>query len=146
MFQTDSQKIPTGLALAAADAEKNYIIQKNDLLEIRLFSSKGEELINDYINQNPISGNGAIGVQNQSQGTGGLRFLVEESGLARLPQVGSIHLEGLTLHQADSLLENAYNNYYVEPFVETKFVNKRVIVLGAVNSQVVPLLHENESD
>jgi nucleoid-associated protein YgaU len=58
MFRTASQRLPPNLALAAAAAQQNYVIQRNDLLEIRLFSNKGEEIINDNINQNPLSGAG----------------------------------------------------------------------------------------
>jgi polysaccharide export outer membrane protein len=144
MFRTAGQRLPSGLAIAAASAERNYTIQKNDLLEIRLFSNKGEEIINDNINQNPLGASaGTAGVNQGAQGNTGVRYLVQDNGFARLPLIGMIKLEGLTLHQTDSLLANAYNNFYAEPFVETKFINKRVIVLGAVPGQVIPLQNEN---
>jgi polysaccharide export outer membrane protein len=112
------------------------------LLEIRLFSNKGEEIINDNVNQNPL-GSVAAGVTAGGQGGSGIQYLVQDNGFVRLPLIGLIRLEGLTLYQTDSLLANAYNNYYAEPFVETKFINKRVIILGAVTSQVIPLRNEN---
>lgn len=144
MFRTTGQRLPAGLAVAAASAERNYTIQKNDLLEVRLFSNKGEEIINDNINQNALgSAAGSAGVNTGAQGSTGIRYLVQNNGFVRLPLIGLIKLEGFTLHQTDSLLANAYNNFYAEPFVETKFINKRVIVLGAVPGQVVPLQNEN---
>jgi len=145
MFRTDSQRLPPGLALAAANARKNYVIQRNDLLEIRLFSNKGEEIINDNINQNPLSAAAATGsgASSYSQGGSGVRYLVQDNGLVRVPLLGNVKLEGFTLAQADSLLEKAYNNFYAEPFVETKFVNKRVVVLGAAGGHVIPLQNEN---
>jgi polysaccharide export outer membrane protein len=143
MFRTATQRLPPNLARAAAAAQQNYVIQRNDLLEIRLFSNKGEEIINDNINQNPLSGAGAASTSSSGQAGSGIRYLVEASGLVRLPLLGSVKLEGFTLHQADSLLEKAYNNFYAEPFVETKFVNKRVIVLGATGGHVIPLQNEN---
>jgi polysaccharide export outer membrane protein len=143
MFRTASQRLPPNLALAAAAAQKNYVIQPNDLLEIRLFSNKGEEIINDHINQNPLGAAGTAGASSYGQAGNGIRYLVEVSGVVRLPLLGNVKLEGFTLHQADSLLEKAYNNFYAEPFVETKFVNKRVIVLGATGGHVIPLQHEN---
>ncbi len=142
MFRTASQRLPPGLVLAAAAAQQNYTIQKNDLLEIRLFSNKGEEIINDDINQNPL-GAGAGSTTSSGQGGSGLRYLVQEGGSVKLPLLGNVKMEGFTLYQADSLLEKAYNNFYAEPFVETKFVNKRVIVLGAAKGQVIPLQNEN---
>ncbi len=142
MFRTATQRLPPDLARAAAAAQQNYVIQRNDLLEIRLFSNKGEEIINDNINQNPLSAAGAAGTSSYGQ-TSSIRYLVEAGGMVRLPLLGNVKLEGFTLHQADSLLEKAYNNFYAEPFVETKFVNKRVIVLGATGGQVIPLQNEN---
>ena len=144
MFRTGSQRLPAGLAVAAVTAQRNYTIQKNDLLEIRLFSNKGEEIINDNVHQNPLgSAAGAAGVTAGGQASSGIQYLVQDNGFVRLPLIGLIRLEGLTLYQTDSLLANAYNNYYAEPFVETKFINKRVIILGAVTSQVIPLRNEN---
>lgn len=143
MFRTDSQRLPAGLALAAANAQRNYVIQRNDLLEIRLFSNKGEEIINDNINQNPLGGAGAAGASSYSQAGSGIRYLVQDNGVVRVPLLGNVKLEGFKLTQADSLLEKAYNNFYAEPFVETKFVNKRVVVLGASGGHVIPLQNEN---
>jgi polysaccharide export outer membrane protein len=143
MFRTSSQRLPLNLALAAAAAQKNYAIQQNDLLEIRLFSNTGEEIINDNINQNPLGGAGAAGASSYGQTGSGIRYLVQDNGMVRVPLLGNVKLEGFTLAQADSLLEKAYNNFYAEPFVETKFLNKRVIVLGATGGHVVPLQNEN---
>ena len=44
MFRTETSRIPAGVALDAQRAEKNYVIQKNDYLEIFLYSNKGERL------------------------------------------------------------------------------------------------------
>jgi polysaccharide export outer membrane protein len=143
MFRTASQRLPDNLALAAAAAQKNYTIQRNDLLEIRLFSNKGEEIINDNINQNPLGTAGAAGTSSSGQAGSGIRYLVQDNGVVRVPLLGNVKLEGFTLAQADSLLEKTYNNFYAEPFVETKFVNKRVIVLGATGGHVIPLQNEN---
>ena len=41
-----------------------------------------------------------------------------------------VFLKDYTLHQADSVLEIAFNQYYEKSFVTTKFSNKRVIRIG----------------
>jgi len=143
MLQTDTPRLPKELVQAAAGIEaleKNYIIQKNDLLEVRLYSNKGENLIDSNIPKpGAVANTSGGGQQAQPQIP---TFLVEQDGYVRLPQVGPIRLEGFTLRQADSLLSVAYNNYYVDPFVNVKFANKRVIVLGATQNKVVPLTNE----
>lgn len=71
------------------------------------------------------------------------QYLVQPNGEVRLPMVGNTYLQGYTLYQADSLLARVYNEFYKESFVITRFVNKRVVVLGATGGQVIPLLNEN---
>jgi len=139
MLQTESARLPKEMVQAAAGIErleKNYVIRINDLLEVRLYSNKGESLIDINIPK-PGAVSGTTGIQQQQQSPP--VFLVESDGFVRLPQVGLIRLDGYTLRQADSLLSIAYNNYYVDPFVNVRFANKRVIVLGATQNKVVPL-------
>lgn len=143
MLQTESSRVPVAVAQAAADIgrlEKNYIIRPDDILEIRLYSNKGENMIDFNIPKpGAVAGSNTATTQQQQIP----RFLVESDGFVRLPQVGGIRLAGYSLRQADSLLAVAYNNFYVEPFVNVKFANKRVVVLGATENQVVPLNNEN---
>jgi polysaccharide biosynthesis/export protein len=142
MFRTDSQRIPAGLSVSVAEAERNYIIQKNDYLDIRLYANRGERLIDLYVQQ----GNGAAAGNSMAAGQAGQsgpRFLVQNDGCVKLPMVGIIRLEQLTLQQADSVLERAFTPFYVDAFVTTRFANKRVFILGATQNQVVPLLNEN---
>jgi polysaccharide export outer membrane protein len=139
LFKTDKERLPSGLALDVQQAERNYVIQKNDYLEILLYSNKGERLI-DFNIQNMGTGNAAaVGVQAAQTP----RFLVQDNGFVRLPQLGMMNLQGLSLRQADSLLEKAYTTFYVDPFVTTRFANKRVIVLSSNKGQVLPLANEN---
>jgi polysaccharide biosynthesis/export protein len=141
LFKTDHEHLPAGLAQNVQQAERNYTIQQNDYLEIFLYSNKGERLI-DFNIQNNAAGSNTPGTT-QAVAAQGPRFLVQENGYVRLPQVGMMYLEGLTLHQADSVLEKAYTTFYIDPFVNTKFANKRVVVLSANQGQVVPLVNEN---
>lgn len=140
LFKTDHEHLPAGIARGVQQAERNYVIQKNDYLEIFLYSNKGERLIDFNVQNSGMGNNASAGAPQAAQAP---RFLVQENGYVRLPQVGMIYLEGLTLHQADSLLEKAYTAFYVEPFVNTRFANKRVIILSSNQGQVVPLVNEN---
>lgn len=122
-------------------AERNYTIQPNDLLEVEVYTNKGERIIDpdfELMKELRTSGGGQM-MNNRIRP----QYLVQPSGEARLPMVGNIYLQGYTLYQADSLLARVYNEYYKESFVITRFVNKRVIVLGATGGQVIPLLNEN---
>ncbi|MBV6647720.1 MAG: polysaccharide export protein EpsE, partial [Cyclobacteriaceae bacterium] len=63
----------------------------------------------------------------------------------KLPIVGKIKLEGLTLDEAEEKLEALYDEFYVDSFVKLQFANKRVILLGALGGQVVPVENQNTS-
>lgn len=143
MFKTDVEVVPESLALAVEEAEKNYTIQKNDFLELNVYTNEGEVIIdpnNEIIREFGGSGGGQ---NTQNRERLNPQFLVRSDGFAKLPVIGDIALAGLTLKQADSLLETEYSTYYEGVFVLTRYVNKRVIVLGSTGGQVIPLQNEN---
>ncbi len=132
-------KVPEGYALEQAkiSAENNYIIQANDYVLLEVFTNDGEriidpdlELTKDIPNQN----------QNQKET---IQYLVDTKGIAKFPMIGVIHLEGLTIREAEEILQKEYEKFYNKPFINLKFVNKRVTVLGAPGGMVVPLVDEN---
>jgi polysaccharide export outer membrane protein len=139
MFKTETGRVPAGLPLAVAEAERNYTIKKNDYIEIKLYANKGEKLIDFNIGLQGSANTAGVATNQENRGP---RFLVQDDGYVKLPQLGMVKLEGYTLIQADSVLENAYNNFYVEPFVNTNFANKRVVVLSGSKGQVIPLVNE----
>lgn len=131
---------PASLRQEISAVERNYTIQVNDFLELEVFTNQGERIIDpdlELLKELNIAGG-----QNQANRTRP-QYLVQHNGMVRLPMIGEINLEGYTLPQADSILAGAYNEFYKGSFVITRFVNKRVIVLGATGGQVIPLLNEN---
>lgn len=138
MFQADELD-PVLLRQGLTEAEGNYTIQPADMLEVEVYTNKGERIIDpDFELAKELRGAGQMQMRRAQP-----RYLVQENGLVRLPMVGEVPLEGYTLRQADSLLARAYDAFYKETFVLTRFVNKRVVVLGATGGQVIPLLDEN---
>lgn len=128
-----------GLKKATDNAERNYVIAKNDLLELRVFTNDGERII-----EPPV----AVAVPNQTQSTAQSQqntplFLIDINGVVKLPLLGETKLEGLTVRQAEAMLQKEYTRFYEAPFVSIKLTNKRVIVLGSTIGQVVPLTSEN---
>lgn len=132
-------KVPEGYALdqATQQAEQNYVIQKNDYLDLKVYTNNGEriidpdlELIKDIQNQNP-------NLKDE------IHYLVDTKGNVKLPMVGVMHLEGLTIRNAEALLQKEYAKFYTDPFVNLTYKNKRVIVLGAPGGLVIPLVDDN---
>jgi polysaccharide export outer membrane protein len=57
--------------------------------------------------------------------------------------IGKKKLTGLSVDEAEAILEQDYKLHYVDPFVRITVLNRRVIVLGANGGQVLPLVNEN---
>jgi len=140
MFKTKGYPL-SNLKLSVAEAEKNYKIRPNDFITVELFDNKAERAIDINIykptDQSAASPRGT----GSASSTASAKYLIRENGLVKLPLVGDVYLKDYTLHQADSVLEIAFNQYYEKSFVTTKFANKRVTVLGTI-TQVVPLINE----
>lgn len=141
---------------------RNYTIHPNDLLNVQVFTNKGEKLIdpNGYLQfgltGGSSGGNGGStiatpagasgrGGAGSTAGTipGGTQFLVQADGTVRLPLVDRVAVQGLSLIQADSVLRIRYSEYYKEPFIKTAVSNNRVVILGAPGGLVVNLAHDN---
>ena len=156
----------TKLRIALNRSERNYVIQPNDFLEVRVNTNKGERILDPNgelqfgmptgtlpSRSSVVGGQGGAGSRNaqpqrntgQGAGasSGGSEFLVQSDGTATLPLVGRMRVSGLSLLQADSLLAIRFNEFYKESFVTTHVTNNRVIVLGASGGQVISLTNDN---
>lgn len=131
MFNTGEEGYQQ-LAAKTSQAENSYIVQPFDQLEITVFTNKGESLIDP---NNALETDASLTSENTL-------YAVSEAGTVKLPILGVVKLVGLSLTEANDRLANLYSVYYKDPFVLTKFANKRVIVLGASQTKVVPLPYE----
>jgi polysaccharide export outer membrane protein len=123
---------------AVQAAESNYTIQKNDRLQLEVYTNMGEKLVDpnleSFKNAQSPSATGANTITS---------YLVDLKGMVKFPMIDELKLESLTLRQAEEILQKEYTKFYQQPFVVLKYVNKRVIVLGAPGGQVIPLSNEN---
>ncbi|MDB5233559.1 MAG: hypothetical protein JWR44_552 [Hymenobacter sp.] len=171
MFRlTDSQGRQldsTKLRIAVNRTERNYLIQPNDFLEVRVNTNKGERILDPNgelqfgqpsgglpsrggistgsqggATQRVVGAQRAVG-QGAGNSTSGSEFLVQADGTVVLPMLNRVKLSGLSLLQADSVLAIRYSEFYKEPFVTTRVTNNRVFVLGAPGGQVISLTNDN---
>jgi polysaccharide export outer membrane protein len=136
MLKTEDDNYPQDLEYSKMLAERNYKIQINDQLEIRVYTNEGERIIDpDYVLQGEIANNN---IQREE-----IRYFVDKEGMVKIPMVGQVKLEDLTTREAEQLLEKSFSNYYKDPYVIVNFKNKRVIVLGKPGGQVINLTNED---
>jgi polysaccharide biosynthesis/export protein len=134
-------KVPenTELKQQAEEAQRNYIIQANDYLKIGVYTKNGERLIDpdlELLREIPVQ-------------TGNLKpdpnYLVDINGVAKFPMIGEIKVQGLTIRQAEELIQKEYTDkkFYKDVFVTLQYTNKRVVLLGSPGGAVIPLVNEN---
>lgn len=156
MFKASGDINVEKLKQSLATVERNYIIQPNDYIDVRVYTNKGERIF-DPNGELPfgapggIANQGGIGRSSRTQQSGGqgnqgynnTEFLVQYNGVVKLPMVDYVKVAGLTLLQTDSLLQTLYATYYVEPFVSTHVTNNRIFVLGANGGNVIQMTNDN---
>ncbi|WP_240047145.1 polysaccharide biosynthesis/export family protein [Hymenobacter nivis] len=147
------------LRVAVNRTARNYLIQPNDYLEVSVNTNKGERILdpNGELQfggstggapiARPTTGStgtmGSMGSTGSGRTGSGATFLVQADGTVRLPMVNQVRLSGLSLLQADSVLQVQYSKFYIEPFVRTRVTNNRIILLGAQGGRVIPLENDN---
>ncbi len=145
-----------GLRRVVNRTARNYRIHTNDLLNVQVFTNKGERII-DPNGELRFGAPGAGAVMTAPAATSGgnasgqraavptsTQFLVQADGTVRLPLLANpVLVQNLTLLQADSLLRIRYGEFYRDPFVKTAVTNNRVVILGSLGGQVVSLPNDN---
>ncbi len=115
-------------------SEKEYIIQPFDKLNLRIYTNDGFRLIDVQTNAG-----------NNNQNKNAISYLVEYDGKVKVPTLGRIKVSGLTIREAEKLLEQKYSQYYKKPFVLINVTNRRVIIFsgGSSKGSVLPITNEN---
>ncbi|MFB9865332.1 polysaccharide biosynthesis/export family protein [Rufibacter immobilis] len=149
MFRTESELNTELLRSSMAEAGRNYKLQPNDILQIRIYTNKGEILVdpNNFLRQELTQGgtgnsgnrgNQQIGQQQERQD-----YTILPSGEVKVPMIGFVYVQGYTVAQADSMFQSKFETYYRDTYVYSQVVSRRVVFLGATGGTVVPLAHEN---
>ena len=123
MFKSDKSILVDSIERQRSDVDKNYTIQKNNYVSIKVYTNNGERLIDPNFELSK-------GMPTMNGMREDIKYLVRKDGFVNIPMIGEIKLEGYKIFQADSILRVAFSKYYYDPFVITKILNNRVIVLG----------------
>lgn len=107
------------------------VVRKGDLLSIKVFSkANGLNLLADAPYNLPEV--------NASSGGGNINnigFMVDQQGNIDYPQLGTLHLEGLTREQVSVSIKSKLDTVLNEPVgVLVRFLNFKISVLGEVKS------------
>lgn len=137
MLTTPRGYVYDTLRLDSATFSTEYRLAPNDVVEFRLFANDGFKMI-DLITSGGGANNNAVIRQ-------GFEYTLDNQGNVKLPILGLVNLDSMTLREAETHLEERYSVYYVKPFAMLKVVNRRVIVFPgeAGAARIVPLANNN---
>jgi polysaccharide export outer membrane protein len=96
------------------------VIRKNDLLTIKVYSTA--------LGLNPAA-DAPYNLPDQGSAPG---FLVDNNGNIEYPQIGGIHVEGMTKEQLAETIKKKLEGQLNQPSVIVRFANFHVTVLGEV--------------
>jgi len=118
-----------------SESSKEYKVSPNDIVEFRIFTNDGFKLIDLT----------SVGTQNNAYISNTLNYQVEFDGNIKLPILGRIPMKGMTIREAELMLEDKYAAYYNKPFVLLRVINKRVIVFpgSGGDAKIVNLTNDN---
>ena len=124
-------RIPPGFDYSKFEdiIETEYRISPDDIISARIFTNDGAGMIN-------------VGGTNVG-GSTTLSIRIEYDGFAKLPLYGRVYLQGLTIRQAELLLEDKMSEFYNAPFVLLQVSNRRVLIFAGRNTEVVSLSNDN---
>jgi polysaccharide export outer membrane protein len=106
------------------------IIEKNDLLHIRVFSQSVVPETDIPYNLN----DGGTPVSGSSGGSSTSGFLVDNNGNIEYPRIGTLHVEGLTKEAVANVIKDKLSSALKNPSVIVRFLNYKVTVLGEVKN------------
>ncbi len=118
-----------------------YRLSVNDEINFRLFSNQGFKILDIVSGESNQNQN-----NNQALNQGNvITYKVEQDSSVKLPIIGKVKLVGLTLDSCENYLEKVYSDYYIEPFVQIRVTNNRVVVFpgSGGDAKVVQLKNNN---
>lgn len=138
MFRTGSDYEFAPLSETKQEA---YRLAPNDRLQLQLFSNRGQRLIAMTAGSAEASQGANLLQQQRAMFT----YRVELDGTVELPEVGAVMLAGLTLDEAERVIEEAYEAEYVDPYALLQVVNNRVLVFPGEAGQATVITLQNQN-
>ena len=105
---------------------KEPVIQKNDILSIRVYSASAEPDIDALYNL-PVTGTSTSSQSSLLQG-----FLVDQEGNIEFPRIGTVRAAGLTKNELADTIKAQLQGQLTKPTVMIRFLSYHITVLGEV--------------
>ena len=123
---------------------EDYKLGVGDRFNFIFGTNDGQKII---FNQSGVSNNNNTQSSlNQQNNRFAISYLIRQDGTTNLPLIGEIKLAGQTIIEAEATLVELLSKNYLNPFVQIRLVNQRVIIFpGKGDAMVVYLQNTNTS-
>lgn len=126
----DIEDVPLNTPVSNFEAtDYTYRLRPDDIISIKVSSTTPSEF--DFFNQQ--STNTISGLNPRDPLLAG--FKIEEDGTIPLPVVGKVEVEGLTIEEARSKIQDIVEQYLDSPTVDLKLLSFQFTILGEVKSE-----------
>lgn len=119
---------------------QEYRIAPNDILKINVYYQNGEDFL-DMFSMADIRTMNASTNPNT-----GIEFLIEFDGQIKLPYLGYVKIDSMTMREATLFLEKEYAQFLNNPMVRLQVTNKRVTIFpggSGGSAKVINLINDN---
>jgi polysaccharide export outer membrane protein len=141
-------KVPNGYVfdeMTDADRNREYKIGINDNLSIFMLPNSGN-LLFENIGES-FSGTGQLSMMMSRGNRSNYNAVVEFDGTIKLPTLGRLYVDNLTVRELELLLEENFRKYFNDPFVNVTANNRRVVIFPGTGgtATILNLVNPNTS-
>ena len=115
---------------------EDYKLSRDDKFTFILSTNDGKKILEGMsgVSANPNA-------KNEVQ----YEYVIRSNSLVLLPVIGEVNLVGLTVKQSEDTLTKLFSKHYLDPFVQLKIMNQRVIVFPGEGGEAKVILLKNNN-
>jgi polysaccharide export outer membrane protein len=113
----------------------DYHLQHEDVLSIEISSLTPKEY--DFFSQGLPQGQGNMNMGGRGGGGALFGYLIDRNGEIEFPVVGKVKFAGLTIYEAESMVQEMASEYLEEPVVKVRLLNFRFTVIADVRGETI---------
>jgi polysaccharide export outer membrane protein len=133
-----NRTVPSPDTVVLKVVKEKYVVRPGDVLYVTVLSPDQEatQVFNLEVANNRASGmSGGGGGGGGGDGGGYMNgYTISEEGTIRIPMLGKVKVQGLSIAEIDDMLTDKLSYYLKDVIVKVRFMNFKVTVLGEVKN------------
>lgn len=113
---------------------QDYLLSIDDKFTFSLSTNDGKNILEGLTGIGQVGNSGTL-----------TEYLIRSDGYTVLPVIGEVKIVGLSLKQAEDSLKIMFSKHYLDPFVQLKITNQRIIVFPGEGGQAKVVYLKNNN-